>query len=376
MFRTRGSVSASGTFRGLADQVVLGYTPGPLRLSAAEVPARLALTLAGYVPLELTLQRWPDPTLKPVRLQAKVPVLVPLLYSVKEWPGAWGLGLGALWLLLGRRRRQDSEQRQALAEQRIRRGELQPGDRVGAHTIDRLLGRGGMGSVYRTREGAALKLLRSEGRFLREVETYSRLRHPNLVFLLDWGEVHGQVYLALEFIEGKTLAQLGAVEPEQARRWAADILEGLQELERLGIVHRDVKPDNIMVDNGRARLLDFGIAAQAGAEGEAVGTAGYSAPEQLRGQPVDARADLYGLGAVLFWMLTGRPPFEGSAAQVVARQATSSPTPPDGELGRLAALLLAPRPEQRPSSAEVARVLCSTEREPPRCGPESGTGPA
>lgn len=356
-FRTGGQLSAQGGFSGLTEQISLGRSPGPLRLTAADLPAQLTLKLWGYREARVTVQSWPDPQV--VRLSPEVPLLVDLYYSWLRTPGYWGLLLlGVSGALAGWRVRLNQSLRRQ-REARLAAGELRAGDRLADFTVEKLLGRGGMGSVYLARtsggEPVALKLLRAQGRFLEEARAYQKLRHPNLVFLLDWGEVHGQLYLALEFVAGETLGNLlrrGAA--VDSLRLARDLLAALVELQRLGIVHRDLKPDNVMLEDGRARLLDFGLAQSEGAGGGTSGTPGYSAPEQLRGQPVDARADLYALGAILYHAVSGRPPFVGnSPAHLLKLQVEGGLEPLEGPLGPLIAELLQPDPEDRPRDPQA-----------------------
>ncbi len=351
VFRTGGRLSAAGGFSGLTEEIALGHSPGPLPLSQADMPARLILRLPGYQDNEVKITSWPPP--EPIRLSPKFP-LTPLYYSLLRTPGWWGLALllgTALSTLWNRRLQQRLQQATAI---RLAQGELRPGDRVADYTVERVLGRGGMGSVYlaysSSGQPVALKILRTSSRFQEEARTYQKLRHPNLVFLLDWGQVHGQLYLALEFIAGETLASLiQKGQPIELSRLLADLLSALTELQRLGIVHRDLKPDNVMIQNGRARLLDFGIAQSSG-EASSAGTPGYSAPEQLRGQPVDARADLYALGALLYHAASGRPPFPGATpAQILKLQSEGTFEPLQGPHAALIHSLLQPDPNGRPS---------------------------
>ncbi len=196
------------------------------------------------------------------------------------------------------------------------------------------LGRGGMGAVYKARQPrldriVALKILSPERkgdpqfaeRFQREARTLARLHHPNIVSIHDFGEVQGNFYLLMEFVDGLTLRQLlqkRTLSPEEALVIVPKICEALQYAHQQGIVHRDIKPENILLDKqGRVKIADFGIAkivGQAGqtgltAEQQVIGTPHYMAPEQVeRPQTVDHRADIYSLGVVLYEMLTGELP--------------------------------------------------------------------
>jgi hypothetical protein len=207
----------------------------------------------------------------------------------------------------------------------------------------RLLGRGGMGAVYLARDEAlerlvAIKVLRTElaptadgrERFRREARTAAQLSHPNIVPLLSFGEVDGLMYLVMGYVQGEPLsARLrrdGRMEADEVRRVVADVAEALDYAHRNGVIHRDVKPDNILLDDesGRAVLTDFGIAkALAGGQtvtrvGVVVGTPQYMSPEQAGGRDtLDGRSDIYSLGVAAYAMLAGRPPFEGGTPQDV-----------------------------------------------------------
>lgn len=203
---------------------------------------------------------------------------------------------------------------------------------IAGFEISSTLGEGGMGVVYKAYDATldrtlALKVIRStalgpEGneRFLREARACSRISHPNIVTVYAAGEDNGQPYLAMEILEGRTLREIiadGPVPWEQAIRWVRDILGALDRLHAEGIVHRDLKPDNIILTNDTmVKLMDFGIARLASSstitqEGTALGTVFYMSPEQVRGERVDARSDIFAMGGVLYQLLTGRLPFPG-----------------------------------------------------------------
>jgi serine/threonine-protein kinase len=226
--------------------------------------------------------------------------------------------------------------------------QIKVGDTVGHFEIIELLGKGGMGEVYLARDAklgrnVALKFMPPEfvanadrlRRFIREARTASALNHPNIITIYDINEVAGRHFISNEYIDGQTLRQLvngRPVEPVRALDIAIQIASALSEAHAAGIVHRDIKPDNIMVRrNGLVKILDFGIAKVAdGADADAagtlehdasatgtragvlVGTAEYMSPEQARGLGVDTRTDLFSFGIVLFEMLSGRPPFDGA----------------------------------------------------------------
>jgi hypothetical protein len=222
------------------------------------------------------------------------------------------------------------------------------------YRIVRLLGRGGMGAVYLARDETlqrlvAIKVLPPEKgadadsreRFRREARTAARLSHPNVVPLHGFGEVDGLLYLVMGFVRGEPLAarmrREGAVPADDARRIVADVAEALDYAHRQGVVHRDVKPDNIMIEDetGRALLTDFGIAKGLGAGptvtqvGGIVGTPQYMSPEQASGQgTVDGRTDIYSLGIVAYALLAGRVPFQGAGDQdVLVKHLTQPPRP-------------------------------------------------
>ena len=195
------------------------------------------------------------------------------------------------------------------------------------------IGRGGMGSVYRVRDmqtdaQRALKVLHATAeddnaavRFRREIEILSRLRHPGIVEIFDWGVVDERMYFTAELIDGDDLRtilrQRGVFGPGEVARIGARVAEALGAAHKIGIVHRDVKPHNVMIRrDGRVTLLDFGVARGAGidmhtvtATGVIVGTPEYMPPEQFQGYRVDARSDIYSLGIVLYEMLCGAVPF-------------------------------------------------------------------
>jgi serine/threonine protein kinase len=263
--------------------------------------------------------------------------------------------------------------------------------------VHQLLGRGGMADVYKATDleserQVALKVLRksslsnTEGvrRFEREAEAAARLRHPNSIELIDFGtEEDGSVYLAMEFIPGRTLARLLVEEAPlpgpRVVHIAAQILAALGEAHTLGIIHRDLKPANVMLDPLRdgtdfVKVVDYGIATlseKAAAEsrltqqGMVYGTPAYMSPEQIRGETLDARSDLYSVGVMLFEMLSGSLPFEAPTPMAIAaKHLTDAPprltqrlkaaaiTP---ELDALVDRALRKDREKRPASAEAMR---------------------
>lgn len=263
------------------------------------------------------------------------------------------------------------------------------GERLGSYEILSEIGRGGMGTVYRARQAGlerivALKVLPGKlagnrefvVRFMREARSIATLEHPGIVTVYDVGESDGTYYFAMQLLEGSPLSglieQRGPLPTEEAASIAAQVAEALGFAHAAGILHRDVKPDNIVVDsNGRAILTDFGIAWSAAdtrltQAGNTVGSPQYMSPEQIAGKKVDQRADLYSLGVVFFQMITGEAPFKGDSAVSVAYQHVRAPVPAanainaevPSEAGRLAARLMAKQPETRHANAgELAKDL-------------------
>jgi eukaryotic-like serine/threonine-protein kinase len=221
----------------------------------------------------------------------------------------------------------------------------------GRYRIVRRIGSGGMADVYEAEDTqlgrhVAIKLLHRRfaeddefvERFRREASAAAGLSHPNIVQVFDRGEWDGTYYIAMELLEGRNLKQVvrehGPLEPALAVDIVLQILKAARFAHRRGIVHRDIKPHNVIVDaEGRAKVTDFGI-ARAGASdmtetGSIMGTAQYLSPEQAQGQPVDARSDLYSIGVVLYELLTGAPPFEADSAVTIAlKQVSEEPLPP------------------------------------------------
>src|SRR5712691_7817671 len=222
---------------------------------------------------------------------------------------------------------------------------------AGRYSLERELGRGGMGVVYLAREvrldrPVAIKLLppskasdpHLRERFLREARTAAKLSHPNVISIHAVEEIGGFVFFAMAYIEGETLTERvrrrGPLAPSEASRVLRDVAWALAYAHGQGVIHRDVKPDNILLESGgRVLVADFGIAgvvagAGAIASGEVIGTPEFMSPEQALGEVVDARSDLYSLGLVGFFALSGTLPFEGEqATEVLAKQVTE-PAPP------------------------------------------------
>ncbi|WP_025272701.1 Stk1 family PASTA domain-containing Ser/Thr kinase [Haloglycomyces albus] len=224
----------------------------------------------------------------------------------------------------------------------------------GRYEIGETVGYGGMAEVHRGRDRrlgreVAIKLLRSDlandetflVRFRREAQNSASLNHPNIVAVFDTGEENGIPYMVMEYVDGRTLKEFlladGRFEPNRACEVLADVCSALDFSHKHHIIHRDVKPGNVMVTStGQVKVMDFGI-ARALASGQStmtqtsavIGTAQYLSPEQARGETVDARSDVYSTGCVLYEMLIGHPPFTGDSPVSVAYQhVKEDPTPP------------------------------------------------
>jgi eukaryotic-like serine/threonine-protein kinase len=270
----------------------------------------------------------------------------------------------------------------------------------GRYHIDGALGHGGMATVYRARDEelgrlVAVKRL-SEGlsgdeifreRFLREARMAAGLSHPNIVAVFDVGEEDGVPYIVMECVEGRTLADLmaesGAVDPDRAVDLILQACAGLEHAHAAGLVHRDIKPQNLLVrDDDTLKIADFGIArpaegTQLTLAGTILGTAAYLAPEQALGERVTAAADLYSLGAVGYELLAGRLPYEvESLADLPVRQRAGPPPPIAGVAAELQDAILRclrPEPTERPPSpAALARDLAQASHEPTATLPAAG----
>lgn len=262
------------------------------------------------------------------------------------------------------------------------------------YVTGRELGRGGMARVYLARDtkhgrDVAIKVINPElsaslghGRFLREIEIAARLRHPNIVPLYDSGEVGGTLYFVMPFEEGRSLRDRlrdgGALPIPEALSVLRDIARALAHAHEHGVVHRDVKPDNVMLSGGAAVVTDFGIAKALSAAltehgaptitqvGTGIGTPAYMAPEQATGDPsTDHRADIYSFGCVAYELLTGAPPFPGTSPhELIAAHVSAAPpavierrpdVPP--AVGEMIAQCLQKRPADRPQSVRALMTV-------------------
>ncbi len=292
---------------------------------------------------------------------------------------------------------------------------LSVGSKLGPYEIGAPLGAGGMGEVYRARDTrlertVAIKILPAQfssdpvrkQRFEREAKTISSLNHPHICVLHDIGQQDGTDYLVMECVEGETLAkrlEKGPLPLDQALKYGAQIADALDKAHRSGVVHRDLKPGNIMLTKSGVKLLDFGLAKPLSeafasgqtisvsptekraltAEGAIVGTVQYMSPEQLEGKEIDARSDLFSFGAVLYEMVTGNHAFEGkSQASVIAAILEHEPQPisafqplAPAALDRLIHACLAKDPEERIQTAHDVKLQLQWIAEG-----DSQTGPA
>jgi serine/threonine-protein kinase len=259
------------------------------------------------------------------------------------------------------------------------------------YEIQSRLGEGGMATVFGGTDRVlgrrvAIKVLsphyardrKAVERFRREAQAAAGLNHPNVVSVFDTGSDDGVHYIVMEHVEGRTLADVirdeGALQPGRAATIAVDVCRALASAHERGLVHRDVKPGNVLLaSDGGVKVTDFGIARVASGEpltvtGSVMGTASYLSPEQVRGGEIDARSDVYSLGCVLYEMLTGRPPFDGETPLAIAyKHVEEDPVSPSSinpavpsELEAVVRKAMSKHPTDRfASAAEMARDLRS-----------------
>ena len=263
-----------------------------------------------------------------------------------------------------------------------------------------VLGRGGMAEVYVGTDRVlgrrvAVKILADRfardssfvARFRREAQSAAALNHPNVVSVFDTGSDNGTHFIVMEYVQGKTLSEIlrdgSALMPERAVEIAEGVAEALAFAHRAGIVHRDVKPGNIMLTpTGDVKVMDFGIARATTSESltqtaTVLGTATYLSPEQAQGEPVDARSDIYSLGQVLYEMLTGHPPFSGESPVTIAyKHVKEEPVPPSrlnpdvpAGLDAIVMKSLAKNPANRYQSVENRPRSWTGPRAPPPSSP-------
>ena len=257
----------------------------------------------------------------------------------------------------------------------------QKGEQFLAHyRLEEEIGRGGMGTVYRAQDTlldrrVAVKVLADElsansehrARFVREARIIARMAHPNLPQIYFVGNAKAKLFFAMEWIDGESLDEVlrrGQVSVTVALEWIRQVATGLEEANRAGVVHRDIKPSNLMVTpDGVVKVLDFGIARSTGFEAGTMGTGGfvgtphYASPEQARGEKADHRSDIYSTGLVLFALLTGQAPFDGTNALAILTDRIVKPVPElpvdssfSTEVRQLVRRMLAKDPGDRPQS--------------------------
>ena len=254
------------------------------------------------------------------------------------------------------------------------------GSELAGYRLEALLGRGGMGVVYRAHDLAldrnvALKILSPElaederfrERFLTESRLAASIDHPNIIPVYDAGEVAGELYIAMRYVDGSDLKRLlaeGPLSKERAIAIVAQVAGALDAAHERGLVHRDVKPSNVLLDErGHVYLADFGLSRRLGEPGAALGAAqslgtiDYVAPEQIRGEQVDGRADLYSLGCLLHECLTGKPPFSRPTDSAVLYAHLEEEPPAAPGLEDVMRTALAKEPDERfPSGHELVEA--------------------
>jgi CHASE2 domain-containing sensor protein/predicted Ser/Thr protein kinase len=391
----------------------------PLRHSGGLIGVLLVLVLALFAPL-ISLRLKPIPALLAsvafgglfaviVQLVFNGGTILPFVYPVLA------LVLSVIGSLVVHYTTVESELR-SLSEAIDRLIEkIGPGDTLGDYRVDELLARGGMGVVYRATQVSldrkvALKVIIPEladdvnyrARFKREALAAASIDHPNVVPVYEAGEEGGLVFLAMRFIDGVDLRTLlkkeGPLPPARAAAIIAQVSAALSAAHARGLVHRDVKPANVLIDQSagdHAYLTDFGLTRRTGSgsemtqEGTMMGTLDYIPPEQINGQDVDARADVYALGCVLYELVTGRVPFErdSEVAKLFAHVSSEPPSAREHrpelseQVDEVIRRAMAKRPQDRyPSAEEFARAataaLAQRGVEQAATGVEASTSPS
>src|SRR5688500_17960261 len=267
---------------------------------------------------------------------------------------------------------------------------LEPGTQVGRYEIQRRLGRGGMGTVYVAHDPVlgrmvAIKMFAgdldmpdSRERFAREARAAAALSHPNIVTVFDFGEFAAQPYIVMEYVPGDTMASLirrkMPITIADKLRWMEELCAGAGYAHQMSLVHRDIKPANLMIDrSGRVRILDFGIARLLGIASNTavmIGTPGYMAPEQITGEPVDHRSDLFSIGVVFYELLAYAEPFPGDTLPMITHRIVhEEPTPleqlaPDlgGDIIAIVRQAMRKRSAERFKDAEALRIAIARVR--------------
>ena len=267
---------------------------------------------------------------------------------------------------------------------------FEPGTQIGRYEIQRRLGRGGMGTVYAAHDPVLGRLVGikvfagdldipdARERFAREARSAAALAHPHIVAVYDFGEYHSQPYIVMEYVAGETLAEVirrrAPVSLSEKLRWIEELTAGVGYAHQMSVIHRDIKPANLIIDRtGRLKILDFGIARMLGIASntrDMIGTPGYMAPEQILGESVDRRADLFSIGVVFYELLSYTEAFPGETLPTIThRILTEDPVP----LQRLVPNLnpdvvpiieraLKKNPEERFGDAESLRLVVSRVR--------------